>query len=67
MNAATIEKELIALSPEQQDRISAFLVFLRLKRDGLLEEVSSRLNDGNSENWVLWEELESEEDTGNPG
>ena len=66
MNAAAIEKELTTLTPEQQDRISAFLVSLRLKRDGLLEEFSSRLNDGNPQNWVSWDDLNSEDGTENP-
>ena len=60
MNMAAIEEEVLALTPEQQDRISALLVSLRLKRDGLFEGISNRLNDGDEENWVSWDELKPE-------
>ena len=60
MNMAAIQEEVLALTPEQQDRISALLVSLRLKRDGLFEGISNRLNDGDEENWVSWDELKPE-------
>jgi hypothetical protein len=45
VNVSAIQQELLSLPPDQQDMLSAFLVSLRLKRDGLLKVVDGRLND----------------------
>ena len=69
MNVSAIKQELLTLSPEQQDTVSAFLVSVRLKRDGLLQVVSDRLNDTDQRNWVAWDDLkpELESDSSDPG
>jgi len=69
MDFSAIQEELLALSPDEQDKVSAFLVSVRLKRDGLLKVVSDRLNDTDRRNWVAWEDLkpELEKDLSQPG
>lgn len=57
MNVSAIQQELLSLPPDQQDMLSAFLVSVRLKRDGLLKVVDDRLNDTDPENWVAWDDL----------
>ncbi len=59
MNVHTIQQELLALPPDQQDMVSAFLVSVRLKRDGLLEELENRLNDSDPGRWVSWDDLKT--------
>jgi hypothetical protein len=60
MNVSAIQQELLSLSPDQQDMVSAFLVSVRLKRDGLLKVVEDRLNDGEPRNWISWDDLKTE-------
>jgi len=60
MNVSAIQQELLSLPPEQQDMLSAFLVSVRLKRDGLLKVVDDRLNDTDPGNWVAWDDLKPE-------
>jgi hypothetical protein len=60
MNMTAIQQELLSLPPDQQDMLSAFLVSVRLKRDGLLKVVDDRLNDTDPGNWVAWEDLKPE-------
>lgn len=61
MNVFSIQEELLALSPAEQDQVSAFLVSVRLKRDFfLLKVMSDRLNDPAPQNWVSWDELKPE-------
>lgn len=60
MNVNAIQQELLALSPDQQDMVSAFLVSVRLKRDGLIKVVDDRLNDPNDQNWISWDDLGKE-------
>lgn len=60
MNMSAIQRELLSLPPEQQDMLSAFLVSVRLKRDGLLKVVDDRLNDTDPGNWVAWDDLKPE-------
>ena len=66
MNLSAIQQELLALPPEEQDSLSAFLVSVRLKRDGLLHVISDRLNDTDPANWISWEDLKSEFGTDSP-
>jgi len=60
MNMTAIQRELSSLPPDQQDMLSAFLVSIRLKRDGLLKVVDDRLNDTDPGNWVAWDDLKPE-------
>jgi hypothetical protein len=60
MNLSAIQRELLSLPPDQQDMLSAFLVSVRLKRDGLLKVVDDRLNDKEPGNWIAWEDLKPE-------
>lgn len=62
MDVKVIQQELLSLPPDQQDMLSAFLVSLRLKRDGLLKVVDDRLNDNEPGNWIAWEDLKPELD-----
>ena len=62
MNVSAIQQELLSLPPDQQDMLSAFLVSVRLKRDGLLKVVDDRLNDNDPGNWVAWDDLKPELD-----
>ena len=54
MNFSGLQQELQALSPEQQDRLSAFLTSLRMKRDGITAEICRRLDDKDEKNWGTW-------------
>lgn len=60
MKMSAIQQELLSLPPDQQDMLSAFLVSVRLKRDGLLKVVDDRLNDTDPGNWVAWDDLKPE-------
>jgi len=68
MNVSAIQEKLLTLSPDEQDRVSAFLVSVRLKRDGLIKVMSDRLSDTDQRNWVAWDDLkpELENDSGDP-
>jgi len=54
MSIATLQQEVQALPAEDQDRLAAFLLSLRMKRDGLLQEISRRLDDKDPSHWVEW-------------
>jgi hypothetical protein len=54
VSIAALQQEVQALPAEDQDKLAAFLLSLRMKRDGLLEEISSRLDDKDTSNWVEW-------------
>ena len=54
MSIATLQQEVQALPAEDQDKLAAFLLSLRMKRDGLLEEISRRLDDKDPSGWVEW-------------
>jgi hypothetical protein len=60
MDVSAIQQELLSLPPDQQDMVSAFIVSVRLKRDGLLKVVDDRLNDTDPGNWIAWEDLKPE-------
>jgi len=40
------------LPPEEQDKLSAFLITFRKKHDEMLAEISRRIDDHESGNWV---------------
>lgn len=54
MSIATLQQEVQALPAEDQDRLAAFLLSLLMKQDGLLEEISRRLDDKDPSHWVEW-------------
>ena len=54
MSIATLQQEVQALPAEDHDKLAAFLLSLRMKRDGLLEEISRRLDDRDPSGWVEW-------------
>ena len=54
MSIATLQQEVQALPAEDQDKLAAFLLSLRMKLDGLLEEISRRLDDRDPSGWVEW-------------
>ena len=54
MSIVTLQQEVQSLPAEDQDKLAAFLLSLRMKRDGLLEEISRRLDDGDPSGWVEW-------------
>jgi len=64
MNVGALQDELESLPPEQQDRLSAFLTSLRMKRDGILTEVSRRIDDSEAGNWVAWDKVKDDTETG---
>jgi len=59
MNIGALQHEMESLPPEQQDKLSAFLITLRMKRDGMLAEISSRI-DPDPGKWVSWESVKNE-------
>ena len=62
MNISLLQSELESLPPDQQDRMSAFLTSLRMRRDGIISEVTRRLEDTNEENWKAWDKVKAELD-----
>lgn len=62
MSIATLQQEVQALPVEDQAKLAAFLLSLRMKRDGLLEEISRRLDDSNPSGWVEWNVLKGSAD-----
>jgi hypothetical protein len=60
MNFSMLQHELESLPPEQQDRLSAFLTSLRMRRDGIISEISRRLDDRDTGNWSSWDEVKSD-------
>jgi hypothetical protein len=60
MDIAILQHELELLPEDQQDRLAAFLTALRMKREGLVEEIQRRLDDEDPSNWVSWGEVKAE-------
>ena len=67
MDVVAIQNELETLSPGQQDKISDFLTALRMKRQGLMKEISRRLDDDNPQNWVAWDDAKVDFEHDPPG
>ncbi len=59
MDISILENELKALPADQQDRVAGFLTSLRMKRDGLISEITDRLDNDDSENWEEWEKVKT--------
>jgi hypothetical protein len=60
MKFSILQHELELLPPEQQDRLSAFLTSLRMRRDGIISEVSRRLDDKDQQNWTSWDAVKAD-------
>ena len=54
VSIVALQQEVQALPAEDQDKLAAFLLSLRMKRDGLLDEISRRLDDKDPSRWVEW-------------
>ena len=67
MDLAAIQHELEHLPADQQDRVAAFLTALRMKREGLMEELHHRLDDKDPEKWIAWEDAKSQLGLNDPG
>ncbi len=60
MDLEVVEKEVASWAPEEQDRLAAFLTVLRLKRTpDHVQELTRRLDDRDSTNWVSLDEVRS--------
>ncbi len=58
MDLTVVQKEVEAWTPEEQDRLAAYLTVLRIKRSSEhAEELSRRLNDREPEHWLTLQEL----------
>ena len=62
MSLAALEQEIAALPENEQDRLAAMLVAIRLRHDGGMEEISRRLDDKTPESWISWEDAKRELD-----
>ncbi len=62
VDVVAIQNELESLPADQQDRISAFLTTLRMKRQGLMAEITRRLDEGDAGKWVPWDEVKTDLD-----
>ena len=62
MDVVAIQNELESLPSDQQDRISAFVTALRMKRQGLMAEITRRLDDDDTGKWVSWDEVKTDLD-----
>jgi len=59
VSIVALQQEVQALPAEDQDKLAAFLLSLRMKRDGLLDEISRRLDDKDPSRWVEWNATKS--------
>ena len=59
VSIAALQQEVQALPAEDQDKLAAFLLSLRMKRDGLLDEISRRLDDKDHSRWVEWNSVKN--------
>jgi len=59
VSIAALQQEVQALPAEDQDKLAAFLLSLRMKRDGLLDEISRRLDDKDPSHWVEWSSVKN--------
>lgn len=60
MDLRVIEREVASWSPEDQDRLAAYLTVLRLKRSpNHTQELTRRLDDRDPANWVSLAEVKA--------
>lgn len=58
MTLEVVEKEVATWTPEDQDRLAAYLTVLRLKRSpDHTQELTRRLDDRDPESWVRLDEI----------
>jgi hypothetical protein len=60
MNVSELQHEIELLPRDQQDRLAAFLLALRMRRDGAFADIQERLDDPRPEKWISWEKAKSE-------
>ena len=60
MDVAVLENEIERLPEAQQDRLAAFLLALRMRREGTSDSIQQRLNDTRPENWIPWNKVKSD-------
>lgn len=60
MDVITLQNEIQLLPGHLQDRLAAFLTYLRMQRDGVDQEIQRRLDDSNPENWKSWEQVKAD-------
>ncbi len=60
MDVAELQHEIELLSQAQQDRLAAFLLALRMRREGVIADIKERLDDKRPEKWISWEKAKSE-------
>ena len=60
MDLRVVEREVASWSPEDQDRLAAYLTVLRLKRSpNHTQELTRRLDDRDPANWVSLAEVKA--------
>jgi hypothetical protein len=60
MNLEVVEKEIATWSPEDQDRLAAYLTVLRLKRSpDYAQELTRRLDDRDPAHWVSLDKVKA--------
>jgi hypothetical protein len=59
MSFTEIQQQVSQMSPEERDKLSAFLVALRIRENDLFSEVSKRLDDP-SDQWIDWEQAKND-------
>jgi hypothetical protein len=59
MSFTEIQQQVSQMSPEERDKLSAFLVALRIRENDLFSEVSRRLDDP-SDQWIDWEQAKND-------
>ncbi len=59
MSLTEIQQQVSQMSPEERDKLSAFLVALRSRESAFFSEVSRRLDDP-SEKWIDWDQAKNE-------
>ena len=67
MDLVTLQHELQLLPGHQQDRLAAFLALLRMRRDGVDQEIQARLDDSATEHWHTWEQVKVDLGITHPG
>jgi len=60
MDVVALQNEIERLPEDQQDRLAAFLLALRMRRDGSLASTQQRLDDSRPEKWVSWDKVKSD-------
>ena len=59
MSFTEIQQQISQMSPEERDKLSAFLVVLRIRENDFFSEFSRRLDDP-SDKWIDWEQAKND-------